>query len=168
MRTTNICTQKIDGTILETFGMVIAAFSVTDQANRLMFFEKIFLVINVSPDVVFGMPYLILNNEDIDFWKRELWWKSYIIEEALFIIKRVKLVGKKEFTAAALDPRHKTFVVHVAFHESPSNNKKGDVHLFCRAQIVAWIANEASTLILTEYSEFGDVFSPELASKLPE
>ena len=26
--------QKIDGTMLDTYGMVVAAFSVTDKANR--------------------------------------------------------------------------------------------------------------------------------------
>ena len=72
VQTTNIGTQKIDGTTLETYGMVIAAFSVTDQANRVRFFEETFLVANVSPDMVFGMPFLILSGVDIDFPKKEL------------------------------------------------------------------------------------------------
>ena len=36
------------------------------------------------------------------------------------------------------------------------------------AQIDALVANEAPTPISTEYSDFANVFSPELASKLPE
>ena len=166
VQTTNVGTKKIDGTTLETYGMVVAAFSVTDQADRVRFFEEIFLVANVSPDVVLGMLFFTLSGANVDFPKRELRWRSYTIEEALPTTKRVELVGKKEFAAAALDPGHETFVVHVASLESLS--QEGDVHSSCRAQIAALVANEAPTSIPTEYSDFANVFSPELASKLPE
>ena len=72
VQTTNIGAQKIDGTTLETYGMVVVTFSMTDQADRVRFFEEIFLIANVSPDVVLGMPFLILSGADIDFPKREL------------------------------------------------------------------------------------------------
>ena len=72
VRTINVGAQKIDGTTLETYGMVVAAFSVTDQADRVRFFEEIFLVANVSPDMVLGMPFLTLSGADVDFLKREL------------------------------------------------------------------------------------------------
>ena len=105
--------------------MVVAAFWVTDQANRVRFFEEIFLVANISLDMVFGIFFLTLSNVDIDFPKKELWWRLYTIEEAFSITKQVELVGKKEFAAAALDPGHKTFVVHLASLKSPS--QEGDV-----------------------------------------
>ena len=72
VRATNVGAQKIDCTILETYGMVVAAFSVTDQADRVRFFEKTFLVANVSPDVVLEIPFLTLSNADVNFPKREL------------------------------------------------------------------------------------------------
>ena len=72
VRTTNVGAQKIDGTTLETYGMVVAAFSVTDQADRIRFFEKTFLIANVSPDVVLGMLFFTLSGADIDFPKKEL------------------------------------------------------------------------------------------------
>ena len=72
VQATNVSTQKINGTTLETYGMVVAAFSVTDQADRVRFFEETFLVANVSPDVVFGMPFLTLSGADVDFPKKEL------------------------------------------------------------------------------------------------
>ena len=83
VRTTNVGAQKIDGTTLETYGMVVAAFSVIDQADRVRFFEETFLVANVSPDVVLGMPFLTLSGADVDFPKRELRWRSYTTEKAL-------------------------------------------------------------------------------------
>ena len=72
MQTTNVGAQKIDGTTLEIYGMVVAAFSVTDQADRIRFFEETFLIANVSPDVVFGMPFLTMSGADVDLSKREL------------------------------------------------------------------------------------------------
>ena len=168
VRTTNVGAQKIDGTTLETYGMVVAAFSVTDQAISIRFFEETFLVANVSPDMVLGMLFLTLSSVNIDFSRKELWWRLYTIEEALPTTKRVELVEKKEFAAAALDLEHETFVVHVASLESPSTIQKGDIHPSCRVQIAALVANKAPTSILTKYSDFTDVFFPELASELPE
>ena len=70
MQTTNVGAQKIVGTTFETYRIVVAALSVTDQANRVRFFEKIFLVANVSPDVVLGVLFLILSGADINFLKK--------------------------------------------------------------------------------------------------
>ena len=72
IRPTDVGAQKIDGTTLDTHGMVVAAFSVEDKANRVRFFEKTFLVANVSPEVVLGMPFLILSDADVDFSSRDL------------------------------------------------------------------------------------------------
>ena len=91
-------------------------------------------------------------------------------------------MGKKEFAAAALDPEHETYVVHVAsLNVHPSQRPQIssliakeapvaslDVHPFRRPQISGLIAEEAPTKIPTEYSDFADVFSPDLASELPE
>ena len=72
IRPTDVGAQKIDGTTLDTHGMVVAAFSVVDRANRVRFFEETFLVANVSPEVVLGMPFLTLSNADVDFPSRDL------------------------------------------------------------------------------------------------
>ena len=147
--------------------MVIAAFLVTNQADKIRFFEETFLVANISPDVVLEMPFLTLSSANVNFLKRELWWRSYTIEEAFLTTKRVELVQKKEFAAAALDPGHKTFVVYIASLESPNSTQKSDIYPSCRAQIAALVANKAPTSIPTKYSDFADVFFPELASELP-
>ena len=168
VQTTNVGAQKIDGKIFEIYGMVVAIFSVTDQADKVKFFEETFLVANVSPDVVLGIPFLTLSDLDVNFSKRKLWWRSYTIKEAFPTDKRVELVGKKEYAAATLDPGHEPFVVHVSFLESLSSTQEDDIHPSCRAKKVALVANEASTSILTEYSDFADIFFLELASKLLE
>ena len=84
--------------------------------------------------------------------------------------RRVELVGKKEFAAVALDPDYKTYVVHVGFVNFvalPSSSLL-DVHPTCRPQIAGLIAEKAPTKVPVKYADFADVFSPDLASKLPE
>ena len=103
IKPTDIGAQKIEGITLDTYGMVVAAFSVENKANRVRFFEETFLVANVSPEVVFGILFLILSGANIDFSGRELRWKIYITKEVLLTIRRIKLVGKKGFAATALN-----------------------------------------------------------------
>ena len=167
IKPTDVGAQKIDGTTLETYGMVVAAFSVEDKANRVRFFEETFLVANVSPEVVLGMLFLTLSGADVDFSGRDLWWRTYIIKEVLPTTRCVKLVSKKEFVAAALDPEHETYVVHVASLSSTPLAPL-DVHPSRRPQVSGLIAEEAPTKVPAEYSDFADVFSPDLASELPE
>ena len=82
--------------------------------------------------------------------------------------KRVELVGKKECAAAALDLEHKIFVVHETSLDSPINDQKNNLHPFYKAQIAVLVVNEALTSIFTEYFNFTNVFSLELALKLLE
>ena len=114
------------------------------------------------------MPFLTLSNADVDFSGRDLRWRTYTTEEALPTTKQVELVGKKEFAAAALDPEHETYVVHVASLSSTPLVASLDVHPSRRPQISGLIAKEAPTKVPVEYLDFADVFSPELASELPE
>ena len=81
-------------------------------------------------------------------------------------------MGKKEFIAATLVPESGIFVVHVASlssNASPSFSPiELDVHPSCRPQVSGLIAEEASMKVSAEYSNFADVFSPDLASELSE
>ena len=168
IRPTDVEAQKIDGTMLDTYGMVIAAFSVEDKANQGRFFEKTFLVANVSPEVVLGMPFLTLSGANVDFSGRDLRWRTYTTEEVLPTTKRVELVGKKEFAAAALDLEYETYVVHVTSLSSAPLVASLDVHPSRRSQTSGLITEEAFTKVLAKYSDFADIFSPNLASELPE
>ena len=64
---TEVGVQKIDGNMLDTFGMVVIAFSMTEKANWVRFFEETFLVANVSPEVVLRMSFLTLSGTNVDF-----------------------------------------------------------------------------------------------------
>ena len=144
---TDVGAQKIDSTALDIHGIVVAAFSVEDKANRVGFFEKTLLVANVSPEVVLGMLFFTLSGADVDFSGQELRWRTYTTEEVLPTTRRIELVGKKEFAAAALDLKYETYIVYVASLSSTSLASLGspplDVHPSQRPQISGLIAKEA-------------------------
>ncbi len=72
IRKTNVRAQKIDGTTLETYGMIVSTFTVSDEDGKERFFEESFLLADVSPDIVLGMPFLTMSNADVDFQARDL------------------------------------------------------------------------------------------------
>ena len=80
---TDVGAQKIDGSTLQTFGMVLASFQVEDKLGRTRFFQELFLLADNTMEVVLGMPFLTLSNADVSFSERELTWKSYTVDEAL-------------------------------------------------------------------------------------
>ena len=161
IRPTDVGVQKIDGTTLDTHEMVVATFLMTNKANQVRFFKKIFLVANIGLEAVFRMFFLTLSDADIDFLDQKFWWRTYTTKEAFPTIRRVKLVGKKKFAAAALDPEYKTFKVHVtSFSSIPLN-----FHHSRRPQISGLITKKASTKIPDKYFNFVDMFSLDLASK---
>ena len=69
---TNIGAQKIDGSTLKTFGMVLASFQVEDKLRKAQFFQKTFLLADISAEVVLDMPFLTFSNTDVQFVEKEL------------------------------------------------------------------------------------------------
>ena len=170
IRSTDVKAQKINGTTLDIFGIVVTTFLVTDRANWVRFFEKTFLVANVNPKIVFGMPFLTLSGADVNFLDQKLRWKTYTTEKTLLTTRYVELVGKKEFAAAALDPEYETYIVYVGLFNSVALPSPFllDNHPSCRPQIADLIAERVFTKVPIKYLDFADVFSPDLATKLPK
>ncbi len=83
----------------------------------------------------------------------------------LLTTRYVKLIGKKEFAAAALNLEHKVFIVSVAVLSVDLGDK---IHSLKKAQIAHLKADEAPTKVSNEYVDFTDVFSSKLAAKLLE
>ena len=48
----------MNGTMLDTYRMIVGVFLITDKANRVRIFEKTFLVANISLEVIFDMLFL--------------------------------------------------------------------------------------------------------------
>ena len=64
-RKTDIRAQKIDGSSLRTFGIVIAGFQIEDKLSRAQFFQESFLLANISIEVVLEMLFPTFSNADI-------------------------------------------------------------------------------------------------------
>ncbi len=90
IRKTNVRAQKINSTTLETYGLVVSTFSMSDKDKRERFFEESYLLADVSPDIVLGMLFLTMSNTDIDFQAWDLQWRFYTIGEVLLTTRRVE------------------------------------------------------------------------------
>lgn len=72
VRQTNVRAQRIDGFHINSFGMVIAGFSLQNHLQKVRFFQETFLVADTRMEVVLGMLFLTLSNADIWFAEQEL------------------------------------------------------------------------------------------------
>ena len=79
-------------------------------------------------------------------------------------------MSKKKFATTALDTEHETYVIYIGsissvvlFSSFPPNT---DIHPFRKPQISSLIAEEAFTKVPAKYSDFTDIFSPDLVSKV--
>lgn len=64
--------QKIDNTILKTYGMIVLTFSILDKNKKEKFFIKSFLLTNINLNIVLELLFLIINYADIDFQAKDL------------------------------------------------------------------------------------------------
>lgn len=54
---TNIETHKIDGSILETFGLIIADFQIKNKVNKPQYFSKTFFMVNTKVEVILKITF---------------------------------------------------------------------------------------------------------------
>ncbi len=113
-RKTSVRAQKIDGSPLETYGMVSASFLPQDSLERVRFFKETFLLDDTSIEVILEIHFLALSNADFQFGAERLTWRFYTTAEVLPTTSRVELIDKREFVKTALDKNLKTFVVRVS------------------------------------------------------
>ena len=62
---TDVGAQKMNSSLLRTFGMVIAGFQIEDKVGKAWFSQESFLLAETSIEVVLGMPFFILSNANI-------------------------------------------------------------------------------------------------------
>ena len=122
---TDYNTQKIDGSTLVSYEIVIAGFSVQNRLEKVRFFEETFLLADTSIEMVLRMPFLTFSDVDIRFVEKKLKWKRYSIVEAL------PITDKRKFVILALNENAETFVVHITAVLTPTMQ----VYLFCQVQI---------------------------------
>lgn len=64
---TNIRAQKIDCLTFNIFRMVLADIQEENKLSKAQFFQEIFLVINTTLEMIFGILFLTLSNINIQF-----------------------------------------------------------------------------------------------------
>ena len=117
VRKTNIVAQKIDGSALKTFKMMITDLYVEDKVGKPRFFSKTFLLANTKFKIILGISFLKFSNVDMLFGEKTLTWRTYTTNKALFTTKQVQIIDKKNFVIAVLDANSKTFVMHMAIRK---------------------------------------------------
>ena len=162
-RKIDVNAQKIDGSHLDIFRMVIADFSVKNKLGRVRFFQETFLLAHIGLEVVLGMPFLTLSKADVRFVERGLVWRTYTAAEALSTTKRVKIIDKREFAVAALNADNETFVVHIA---ALAESTTMPIYSSRQAQVAMLTSEE--TGIHVEYCDFSNVLSSDSAAELSE
>ena len=160
---TDVGTQKIKESSLDTFEMVITSFQVQDKLGKVRFFQESFLITDTKMDIVLGMPFLTLSNVDTWFAEEDLIWKIYMAIDVLLTTKKVQIINRKKFVKVALDPNKEVFVVYVAII-----TLEMAIHPAHQTQIALLKAEEVLVTIPEEYSEYADIFSEKLAVVLPE
>ena len=161
MQKIDVGALKINGSLLATDGMVIAAFQVFDKLGRFLFFQETFLLANISIEVVLGISFLIFSEADVQFAEKELTWRIYITEKAIPTTRCIKFIDQKEFLKAVLDENIEAFVVHISFLGS-----RITIHLAKKAQIALLLAEKV--IFPAKHSDFADVFLEESANIVSE
>lgn len=111
---TNIGAQKIYDSTFQTFEIVLASFQVDNKLKRVQFFQKTFLLTNISRDIILGMFFLTFSNAGVLFVDKKLTWWSYLLVKTLPITKWVQIISRKEFAIVALDLAKEAFIIHIA------------------------------------------------------
>lgn len=140
--------------------MVVTSFEVLDKPGRALYFQKTFSLAEISMEVVFGMPFLILNNANVKFADKELTWKSYTVKENPPTTRRVEIIDKEECAKETLDENVEVFVYHGASLISIT------IHLSREAQIALLLVEEVT--VSNEYLDYPYVFLKESAEVILE
>lgn len=95
--------------------MVLASFYFKDKLGKIQFIKEIFLVIVTSINIILGMLFFNLNNENMVFKDQKLTLRSYTLATALLTTKWVKIINQKEFAVTTLESEKEAFVTYLAF-----------------------------------------------------
>ena len=159
----DVVAKKIDGSHLDSFGIVIANCLVKNKFEMAQFFQKTFLLANISLVLILGMLFLTISKANMRFAEWKLVWRTYTVAKFLLITRKVKIIDKKKFEAAALNVNNETVVAYVVALAEPTTMP---IHLSYQAQVAVLTSEE--TGILAKYSNFSNVFSTASAVELPE
>ena len=161
MRVTDVDAQKIDGFSPATYGIVIATFQIMNKIGCSWFFHETFSLADISIEVVLGMLFLTLENDDAQFVEKELIWRTYTNKESFLTTRQVEIIDLKKFAKAALEENVEAFLVLIS-----SRKSKMSIHPARKAQLALPLTKKVTVPI--ELLDFADVFSEKSPNVLPE
>lgn len=107
--------------------MIIAAFLVYNEVEKICFFEKNFLLADIYMNVALEMFFFTLGNANIYFTNRKLYWRFYMTTKVLLTSHCVQLINWKEFPLIALGKNNKAFIMPMT---SLAIGSKMSIYLF--------------------------------------
>lgn len=75
----------MDNFTFQIFNMILTSFKIDSKSGWLQFLQKVFLMANISMEVILTMFFLIFNNANIYFAKREIIYRFYTTDKALLL-----------------------------------------------------------------------------------
>lgn len=100
VRQINIGTQKVDGTSLKKFIIIITFFEFVDKKQKSQFFKIFFYLLNWSLMLFSKYYYLTWAIWKTNFLELEFFWNTYFSTKSILITKQFKLIGQKKFVSA--------------------------------------------------------------------
>lgn len=102
--TPKMCNTKklitIDGRRIQTYGVHLINFEITDIAGHTRYFKDTFLACDCDSTFILGMPWLNLANPDVDWAAgvdaNHIKWKEYNAKVALETTRRVELTDAED------------------------------------------------------------------------
>lgn len=95
------------------FEIVLAMFKIEDKKEKFCYFDKIFLLANFIINVVLMMLFLSFNNVKMNFLELKIFFKNLHSYKSISIIKKVKLVKKKQFATIALNLKKESYIIYI-------------------------------------------------------
>lgn len=160
----------IDGRRVQTYGVHLLNFEITDRLGRTRFFKDTFLACDCENTFVLGMPWLSLANPDIDWTTKEknhLQWQEYNAQVALETTRRVELTDAETFAEAAMDLTNRVYVMHVKHVPTESTTTTGEVVSSMDIKQRDYDKNP-KVVLPSEYEDLAEVFSEADVNRLSD
>ena len=128
--------------------------------GRARFFQKMFLLADLSIEIVLRVLFFTFRNANIKFAQKEFIWRFYFTAKAPPTIKQVEIINRKKFANMALDEHIEAFIVYITSLAIMS------LYLVRKTQMVLLVNKELQSPF--KYSDFSDVFLEKKALVLPK
>lgn len=112
------------------------------------------------------MFFLVLSNANVKFDSKKLFWRKYTIAKVMLTARQVKLIDKHRILEAVPNKALEIFLLYMATREAPVSIIT--LYFIKKPLFAALKQDKASTEIWMKYSNFANVFSPDLAMEFSD